>query len=233
MRKGEEKRQEMLTVAERLFCLKGYEATSVQDILDVLQISKGGFYHHFASKEAVLESLFTRRAQNALKEAEEALEVIADPMQRLNMTLRYFLPLRREDKAFMAMLLPLLERQEGHSMRVCYQESLEEAFLPLMEREMDQAQLAGMIMPAVPDSAPLLLHLMSKCWYDAALHLLQSVKKNQEHSSAALLGILDQYRRMVEVLLDAPYGSVNIADLKEWNALAEALMRQLMLPMQG
>ena len=43
MRKGDEKRQEMLNVAERLFCLKGYEATSVQDILNVLHSSKGGF----------------------------------------------------------------------------------------------------------------------------------------------------------------------------------------------
>ena len=205
----------------------------MQDILDVLHISKGGFYHHFASKEAVLESLFARRAENAVREAEDALETMVDPMQRLNAVLRYFLPLRREDKAFMAMLLPLIERQEGRSMRLCYQESLEAAFLPVMEREMDAAQTAEVIMPAVPDSAALLLHLMSRCWYDASLHLLDSIKNTQEHSPAALLSILEQYRRMVEVLLDAPYGSVNIADLKEWNALAEALMRRLLLPMQG
>ena len=31
MRKGEEKRQELLNTAERLFCRHGYEATSVQE----------------------------------------------------------------------------------------------------------------------------------------------------------------------------------------------------------
>ena len=41
MRKGEAKRQEMLAAAERLFCTKGYDATSVQDILDVLRSLKG------------------------------------------------------------------------------------------------------------------------------------------------------------------------------------------------
>lgn len=65
MRKGDEKRQEMLAVAERLFCTKGYEATSVQDILDVLPCSKGGFYPHFASKEMVLDTLCTQRAERA------------------------------------------------------------------------------------------------------------------------------------------------------------------------
>ena len=118
-------------------------------------------------------------------------------------------------------------------MRLCYQEALEEAFLPLMEKELDAAQCAEVIMPPVQDCAALILHLMSKCWYEAALHLLESVKKGQEHSNAALLGILDQYRRAVEVLLDAPYGSINIAELKEWDALAEVLMRRMRLPMQG
>lgn len=44
MRKGDEKRQAILDVAEKLFYTKGYEATSVQDILDVLDTSKGSFY---------------------------------------------------------------------------------------------------------------------------------------------------------------------------------------------
>ena len=48
-----------------------------------------------------------------------------------------------------------------------------------------------------------------------------------------LLGILDQYRRAAEVLLDAPYGSILLADLKDWDSLAEMLLRQMMLPMQG
>ena len=57
MRKGEEKRQVLLNAAEKLFCQQGYEKTSVQDILNVLHISKGGFYHHFASKEDVMKAL--------------------------------------------------------------------------------------------------------------------------------------------------------------------------------
>ena len=105
MRKGEEKRQEMLAVAERLFCVKGYDATSVQDILDVLHVSKGGFYHHFASKEALLENLFASRAEAAAAKAEEALSLLVDPMARLNTVLRCFIPLRKEDRAFLAMLL--------------------------------------------------------------------------------------------------------------------------------
>ena len=233
MRKGEEKRQEMLAVAERLFCVKGYDATSVQDILDVLHVSKGGFYHHFASKEALLESLFAARAEAAAVEAEEALTLLVDPMARLNAVLRCFIPMRKEDRAFLAMLLPLLSRQEGRSMRLCYSESLEAAFLPLLEREIDAGQEAETLMPVTSGTAAMTLHLLSRCWYEAAMYLLTCAQKNQEHQPAVLLGILDQYRRAVEVLLDAPYGSVVLADLQEWDSLAEVLLRRMMLPMQG
>ncbi len=58
MKKGELKRSSILKAAEMLFFERGYDRTSVQDILDALSLSKGGFYHHFPSKkEAVLEEV--------------------------------------------------------------------------------------------------------------------------------------------------------------------------------
>ena len=47
----------ILDSARRLFAEKGYEKTSVQDILNDLGLSKGGLYHHFKSKEAILDRL--------------------------------------------------------------------------------------------------------------------------------------------------------------------------------
>ena len=47
----------ILDSARRLFAEKGYEKTSIQDILNDLGLSKGGLYHHFKSKEAILDRL--------------------------------------------------------------------------------------------------------------------------------------------------------------------------------
>ena len=57
MRKGDARRASIIEAAERLFYLKGYEDTSVQDVLDELHLSKGGFYHHFESKLSLLEEI--------------------------------------------------------------------------------------------------------------------------------------------------------------------------------
>ena len=52
--KHHHKKRELVAIAERLFLEKGYDATSVDDILAAAGLSKGGFYHYFKSKEEVL-----------------------------------------------------------------------------------------------------------------------------------------------------------------------------------
>ena len=231
MRKGEETRQEMLAVAERLFCTKGYEATSVQDILNVLHISKGGFYHHFNSKEEVLNTLCRMRAERAGERTDELLRDIKAPMERLNALLHGFMPLRREEIPFMNMLLPLLRSPEGRTMGLCYQEALKDVFMPLLEREIDAARDLQVVYPPVADVAGVILHLINSCWLDVAIGLIENTKSAQLHDTVALLGVLNRYRRCVEVLLDAPFGSVEILRIDEWDEIATRLTRTLMLPM--
>jgi len=55
--------EQILNISAKLFVDKGYDKTSVQDILDSLGISKGGLYHHFNSKEEILEAVLKRRSQ--------------------------------------------------------------------------------------------------------------------------------------------------------------------------
>lgn len=54
----EETVQLILDAAYRLFMEKGYERTSIQDIIDQLGgLSKGAIYHHFKSKEEIMQAL--------------------------------------------------------------------------------------------------------------------------------------------------------------------------------
>ena len=50
----EETIKKILDAAQQLFTQKGYENTSIQDIIDQLGgLSKGAIYHHFRSKEEI------------------------------------------------------------------------------------------------------------------------------------------------------------------------------------
>lgn len=56
----------ILDVAFRLFMEKGYEHTSIQDIIDHLGgLSKGAIYHHFKSKEDILVAVTERMTQES------------------------------------------------------------------------------------------------------------------------------------------------------------------------
>ena len=50
----------ILDVSTRLFVEKGYEQTSLQDIINETKLSKGAIYHHFSSKEEIFEAIFRR-----------------------------------------------------------------------------------------------------------------------------------------------------------------------------
>ncbi len=60
VKEAEERKKEILDVAEALFMTKGYEATGTNDILNAVGIARGTLYHHFKSKEEILDAVIDR-----------------------------------------------------------------------------------------------------------------------------------------------------------------------------
>ena len=83
----DERRTEILTSAQGLFFSKGYEATSVQEIIDAVGIAKGTFYHYFDSKvdllDALVESLTEQRLQFTQAILDEPGLTAAQKLQRI------------------------------------------------------------------------------------------------------------------------------------------------------
>jgi AcrR family transcriptional regulator len=51
-------RERVLDAAVELFAQQGYDGTSVSQVITRAGVAKGGFYHHFASKEALLYEVY-------------------------------------------------------------------------------------------------------------------------------------------------------------------------------
>jgi len=58
--RGEETRSRILEMAEERFARQGYDATGVAEICHLAGVSKGAFYHHFPSKQALFLELLDR-----------------------------------------------------------------------------------------------------------------------------------------------------------------------------
>ncbi len=57
-------RDRIVEAADRLFYRQGYEHTSFSDIADAVQISRGNFYHHFKTKDEILDAVINARLAN-------------------------------------------------------------------------------------------------------------------------------------------------------------------------
>ncbi|MDE6599081.1 MAG: TetR/AcrR family transcriptional regulator [Oscillospiraceae bacterium] len=73
--KGEKRKQELLKIAYRLIISKGYEETSIDEIIAEAQIAKGTFYYHFKSKEEMLEALINMMITEQTQRAKQVLSV--------------------------------------------------------------------------------------------------------------------------------------------------------------
>ncbi|EMY79509.1 transcriptional regulator, TetR family [Leptospira weilii serovar Ranarum str. ICFT] len=73
--KGRERREDILNCASHFFFTKGYDTTSIHDIIDKLGIAKGTFYHHFNSKEELLMELIKSMSDEMTREMFAAVEV--------------------------------------------------------------------------------------------------------------------------------------------------------------
>lgn len=71
----EETTNQILTVALNLFIQKGYEQTSIQDIINGLGgLTKGAIYHHFKSKEEIMQAVI----DHLFKGVDEMLSSVRD-----------------------------------------------------------------------------------------------------------------------------------------------------------
>jgi AcrR family transcriptional regulator len=67
----------------RLFSLKGYLSTSINDILAAAETSKGGFYNHFATKEDLFLEVLGEAQRIWRERALWGLNLIDDPLEKI------------------------------------------------------------------------------------------------------------------------------------------------------
>ncbi|EOI00742.1 hypothetical protein UAY_01845 [Enterococcus moraviensis ATCC BAA-383] len=57
--------EKILVISENLFQTKGYDKTTIHDIIRELGMSKGAIYYHFTSKEEILEAVIQKQFKNS------------------------------------------------------------------------------------------------------------------------------------------------------------------------
>ncbi|MZQ91090.1 TetR family transcriptional regulator [Frigidibacter albus] len=96
-REREMKREAVLTTAVRLFNLKGFVTTSLDDVALALGVTKPTIYHYFPNKDEILYECVRRGLDSIRRTAAEAAKIRGDGAVRLRkMLLSYALVMTRD-----------------------------------------------------------------------------------------------------------------------------------------
>lgn len=77
-------RERLLDTAEELAFHRGFDRTSVSDILTASKVGKGAFYHHFKNKESLGVAVLEREREEFMKMLDRCLNVGPTPLDGLD-----------------------------------------------------------------------------------------------------------------------------------------------------
>lgn len=85
---GNSRREEILAIAATLFAEKGVRATTVRHIADAAGILSGSLYHHFSSKEAIVDELLRTFLDELFAEYDQIVSTELPPRDTLEQLVR-------------------------------------------------------------------------------------------------------------------------------------------------
>jgi AcrR family transcriptional regulator len=81
--KGQATRRQLVAAATHLFATRGYEATSVEAVLEEAGVSRGALYHHFEDKRALFEAVLDEVEVDLATRVLAAAQGAREPSQSL------------------------------------------------------------------------------------------------------------------------------------------------------
>jgi AcrR family transcriptional regulator len=213
---AEVRRSEILDTAQNLYYGKGYERTSVQDIIDEVGIAKGTFYHYFDSKHDLLDALVARIAHQVVQNLvpminDDALSAV----EKFNRFISDSNEMKLENKDVLQTYLQVFYQESNALMRERVQMESIRQVAPLLAQIIRQGVAEGVFVSAYPDiSAEIVLQVIG----NMSRSIIQQYLLDGQDLAAieTIQGIIDAYEEAVTRVLGAAAGSLKVADIETY-----------------
>lgn len=195
VKEAAERRNEILDVAERLFCTNGYDNTSTNDILAEIGIARGTLYYHFKNKEDILDAMIDRILDEIIRKAgniafNESLPVL----ERLT---KIVLAANVDTKTG-DMILEQVHKPQNALMHAKMQEKLLSQLVPLFVKIIEDGISQNLMQTDYPEDTIQMLLLYSNTVFD------DSIAYSAEEKKRKVLAFINN----TEILLHMEKGSL-------------------------
>lgn len=208
----DERKAEILGAAQTLFHQKGYESTSINDVLVAVGIAKGTFYYYFKSKEDLLDSVAEQLAFRAL----EVLEKIEkdknlNAVEKLNKMFEVSGRFKVTNKKLLMNIFETMYRDENIRLtHKIYQRGIA-IYGPVFSSVIKQGVEEGLFNTTFDDKMGELLIRFFKSMNDKFAELLFDVDEKPENIQF-IVDMLKMYKDTIERILGAKKGSIKLGD---------------------
>jgi len=135
----------IIAVARRLFVARNYADVTTDMITREAEVTKGGLYHHFASKEQLYISMMLTDLERTRRIFESAVEAPGSCRERLAQLTRDFLELPEEEREVTRLVrrdINIFTGEERDRLVRTYQRALPEQIEAIIEDGIDDGELA-------------------------------------------------------------------------------------------
>jgi AcrR family transcriptional regulator len=208
----DERRSELIACAQELFYTKGYESTSVRDIVDEVGVAKGTFYYYFDSKLGVLEAMVDEAISQSVAllhriVADETLPVLEKWARAFQMVAAW----KAGHKAELLAMLHAMQMDENLLLRYKVQTRTLQLLSPEFAKIITQGVEEGVFETVfVEESAEITLSIMQGL-SDPVYGILLN-PDNYEDPVALARRKITAVETAIERVLGAPQGSLPLID---------------------
>lgn len=110
---SEQTRQQIISAATLLFVQKGFFGTSISDLAKATNLTKGAFYHHFESKDALFFAVMKSMRQTWNAEVARNVFTSKDALTRLTAVIENHTRMLGENEQFCLLLNGLVMEMDG------------------------------------------------------------------------------------------------------------------------
>lgn len=215
MKKGELRKEAIMRTAEKLFFEKGYGDTSIQDILDAMSISKGGFYHYFDSKNALLEEICRQRSARDIERLRaELFSNKFTPVQKLNLLLSALNLFSREEPGYAALMLRVSYVEGDVHFRDQLRSFMLDSLRPMVDEVLREGMADGSFFTRNPGNLGRLILMLGYDVNDEVCRILAAESDNPD-CVIRIMDLMDAYRESIETLCGAAFGSILLFNLEQ------------------
>lgn len=190
VKEAEERKEEILDVAEKLFGTKGFDNTSTNDILEEVGIARGTLYYHFKSKEDILDGVIERMTRRLMAGAKKIVHNQELPLlERLTktiMSLNVENPIGHE-------VMEQVHRPQNALMHQKMQKMLLTGINPILTELMEEGIREGICHTSYPEEVVEMIMLYANTAFDD----INMADLSQEEKEKKIAGFIYNVERLM------------------------------------